>query len=308
MNGQIHKKSHITSINRLKLHPCSDESSDEELITCGHKDNTFTNPKFVSPKSSKRIDFIMYKLRDLCKSNACHGEPNGECASRLGSSTFISCFPEQIKINAKDLSGLSFSDHQPVASKVNFLYHLQSYEENQLEEGRNSDKNGSPIESSDIELDVHNGSEIKLNKSDSKSKRGSKLKQWKPSTPNTPSHQQLSLSQATHNNKPSDSTLLHDIENLLSDYVNGNTLAKYILTTGLTLLAIVIFLVLLYFTFDLTFIEMILILIILLMVGIFCLFLRSVTQRHEMHAVKAILNDISKKKSFGTEYGLLASH
>src|SRR5699024_1007350 len=99
--------------------------------------------------------------------------------------------------------------------------------------------------------------------------------------------------------------LLHDIEDLLADYINSSTPAKHILTLGLVIFAVAILLALIYFTFDLTFVEMVLLSIILLIVSMFCLFLRFITHRHEINAVKAILSDIIKKKSFGTDYGLL---
>lgn len=327
LNGQICKKSHLS---RLRVHHCSDESSDEEMITCGHKDNTFTKPNLVTAKSSKRIDFILYKLRDLCKMNDCCNETNCDTfESRSETTTFMSCLPEQVKINAKDVSGLSYSDHQPVAAKLNFLYYSKTYEENEVDDGANCDKNGASSqnkESDSLSSDSYSA-EGRFNKttnaSDAKSevkgKKGAKLKQkdehakhhpqWKQAaTNNALSHQlQFSSIQPAAYSKLGTSNLIHDIENLLADYINASTPFKHLLTVGVVLLAVLILLVVIYFTVDLTSIEMVLISIILLLVSMFALFLRFVTHRHEMNAVKAILNDICKKKSFSTDYGLFES-
>lgn len=295
LNGHL-KKMHL---NRLKLHTCSDESSDEEMITCGHKDNTFTDPKLMS--SSKRIDFILFKLRDkFTDIDEC-----GSCSENL--SCFTVCRPEQIKINAKDVSGLSYSDHQPVAAKLKF--HLKSVSENGPK--RDSDMN---IPTANFVSEVNEEEEeeeeemrLGMYSSIGKPKKGSagKLKQW--SRGGALSHPQSHFTSLPPLNNKANSPLLHDIEHLLSDYTNGSTLGKHLLTVGVVLFAAALLMTVTYFTIDLTLIEVVLLSIILLIVCMFCLFLRFVTQRHEINAVKAVLNDIRKKKSFGTDYGLLQS-
>lgn len=299
-------------ISRLKYHTCSDESSDEELITCGHKENTFTgaNP---NPKSSKRIDFILYKLRDKLSNDSFFGDCSASDSCSSSSAPFSSisayaCRPVPLKINAKDTDGLSYSDHQPVAAYLKILkadLHDQTIPEANGGAGGVSELNGSEMTSE------QSTSGSKLNKSNNNNKSGAKLKsngggsgQWSSlvakgssnSNSNYGLHSGLKLS-----------PLLHDIESLLSDFINNSTMTKHVLTTGLVFLGAVILLAIVYFAFDLTAIEMVLISIILLIVCLFGLSLRFFTHRHEINAVKAILNDIARKKSFGTEYGLLAS-
>ena len=302
-NGQLIKKGHI---NRLKLNHCSDESSDEELITCGHKENTFTKPFVITPKSSKRIDFILYKLRDFCFND-------NNCGSRTEVSTLISCYPESMKITAKDVSGLSYSDHQPVAAKLNFVSYMKPCVESDEEKNTNSDSNQLSNEGSDeVDSSINscNNNESKSSKNlndtkmDTKIKKMGKLKQkdehsktsqWKPIA-NKKSHQFSKLN----------NSFLHDIEHLLSDYVKANTPFKHILYVCLVLVAISILLILEYLS-DLSMVVVILSFVICMILSIVGFILGFILHRHEVNAIKAILSDINKKRTFPTDYDLLES-
>lgn len=353
-------KPHKSHISRLKYHTCSDESSDDELITCGHKENTFTgaNP---NPKSSKRIDFILYKLRDkltndffgdcsaafttttttsadLCStfssssSTSTSAPSSGNSAASAGPpSLSFACRPDPLKITAKDISGLSYSDHQPVAAHLKLVKVVElevnnsSSSSSSLKEvlaaggdgGSSSSSGSSQLNHSHSHSESEQVASSKLNKSHHHNnnnnshlhnKNNNKSKssgQWtslgKQSSPTS-----ASSSSNLHGRKPL-SPLLHDIEKLLSDFINASSLAKHVLLVAVVLALAAGTLFAVTFALSLTAIEAVLLGIILLIVCLFAFFLRFVTHRHEVNAVKAILNDITKKKSFGTEYGLLGS-
>lgn len=286
-NRKFINKNHLT-----RLYHCSDDSSDEELITCGHKDNTFTKPSLVLAKSSKRIDFILFKLRDIHTNNDGHDEcNNGDVTTRFTLSPSkqltMLCQPEQMKINAKDVSGLSYSDHQPVAAKLNFVY----YPKSTVEE----------IESKNCDLDnnLPDDDEMGFNLNKSQKKQSVKLKpKYSQQLNRTPSF-------SNNGNNSVSSLELPDIEILLQNYINESTPLKHLLTVVLALFIVVLIVLTIYLAVDLTAIELTLLTIIMLIVSIFGLLLRFVTHRHEINAIKAILLDIGKKKLFNTDYGLL---
>jgi hypothetical protein len=101
-----------------------DELSDDDLITCGHRDNAYTRrPINLKTSGAKRIDFILFKLIDKVKNkkvdeNKAFGDNyvNNDSFDCIESSL---CKVEHIRFCAKDESGLSFSDHQPVVAKLN---------------------------------------------------------------------------------------------------------------------------------------------------------------------------------------------
>ncbi|RWS25155.1 neutral sphingomyelinase-like protein [Leptotrombidium deliense] len=78
---------------------------DADLITCGHRSNTFT-----TDDSGKRIDYIMYKLiQQQCDEDSTTGETIDH----------FYCVSDRVECHGKDVdAGLSFSDHQPVAIQV----------------------------------------------------------------------------------------------------------------------------------------------------------------------------------------------
>lgn len=76
---------------------------DDDLITCGHQMNTYSEDA-----TGKRIDFILYKLAQKC---TC--EVDCQCHVKHV------CKGNRIKCLGKDpVTGLSFSDHQPVTLKI----------------------------------------------------------------------------------------------------------------------------------------------------------------------------------------------
>lgn len=288
------------------------------MITCGHKENTFTgaNP---NPKSSKRIDFILYKLRDKLSNDSFFGDcsafASDSCSSSSAAFSSISayaCRPVPLKINAKDTDGLSYSDHQPVAAYLK-IFKADLHDQTIPEANGNGGGVGSELTESEMTSEQPS-SNSKLNKSNNNNNKSSgKLKsngggsgQWSSLVAKGSSNSSSNYGLHNHSGLKL-SPLLHDIESLLSDFINNSTMTKHVLTTGLVFLGAIILLAIVYFAFDFTAIEMVLISIILLIVCMFGLSLRFFTHRHEINAVKAILNDIARKKSFGTEYGLLAS-
>ncbi len=100
------------------------DDSDDDLITCGHRDNAYT-PRHINPKNNgaKRIDFILFKLIDKMKNKKVDEyKAFGEYYASNDSFDCIEnslCKVEHIRFCAKDESGLSFSDHQPVVAKLN---------------------------------------------------------------------------------------------------------------------------------------------------------------------------------------------
>ena len=84
---------------------------EEDFITCGHPLNTYTAQK---TQYIKRIDYILFKLiTGTCKS---------KLANLAGDNLLNDNHPyiiDRIECKTKcDISGLSFSDHQPVAIKL----------------------------------------------------------------------------------------------------------------------------------------------------------------------------------------------
>ena len=112
------------------------ESGDHfDLITCGHSENTFTdtcsktNENICQDNSSyegKRIDYILYKLLNR---SGCHRSL--ECKEITGNEHQFQCFAERIYCLSKDpITGISFSDHQPVAVQLIIKKVIKSSEGN----------------------------------------------------------------------------------------------------------------------------------------------------------------------------------
>lgn len=308
---------------------CSDESSDEELITCGHKDNTFTAapiPNSTS-KTGKRIDFILYKVRDSSLHNIGklydfitminNEESYGKFLKMENS--FLTCSSESMRISAKDVSGLSFSDHQPVVSRLVLNMETKTYEdiirsngslvhndyadesnnylddvvaEEEDEEGGNDTEDGKNQNAS------HNnslGSTVRINLQ----KLGTKLRQRLSAL------QQQSSSLHLPYQRMNSSPLLGNIEELLAVYLEQNRPTRNYLRLVLVFLALVLFTMLsIKYFVEATSIEISLILLILVIVFLIILFLCLLTFRTEQNAIYAILNDIRKKNSFSRD-GLL---
>ena len=111
----MHRYSHDV---KMTLRGIEGIDVDEDLITCGHHSNTFTatsthktvvrndSEELLRP-SGKRIDFVLYKFVQECKSCVSLSEFNHSCIA-----TKLNC-------DGKDPhSGLSFSDHQPVSVQL----------------------------------------------------------------------------------------------------------------------------------------------------------------------------------------------
>ena len=115
----MHRHSH--NVNRSLLHGDQDVTIDEDLITCGHHSNTYSvssasqttvanhaGKELTSKPSGKRIDFILFKLAQTC---SCEHE----CCCNIKHS----CHGLRDVCPGKDpITGLSFSDHQPVTIKL----------------------------------------------------------------------------------------------------------------------------------------------------------------------------------------------
>ncbi|KAH7643744.1 neutral sphingomyelinase-like protein [Dermatophagoides farinae] len=258
-------------INKMKIQESSidHESSDEELTTCGHRDNTFTPQQNLKPdeKAGKRIDFIFFKLRDSCspsvsdhhrilhnrlndngistmdilKNNMETILPNDVIPSNnnlIETTPFLMCLPEKMNIVAKDITGLSFSDHQPVVAKLHFT--------------------------------------------------------WK------------TIQDIVNESKDLDSALIQEIETLLTTYVDKfRPSFNYTLITVLVMVIMFILILMLFkFIISLTIIETILMSLIIMIIASIGLLLKFITHRTEINAIKAILNDIQRKKTFHPDYGL----
>lgn len=326
---------------KLKYH-YSDESSDEELITCGHRENTFTSQTSSAgelARPGKRIDFILYKLRD---SSLHHFSKFYEYLSVINNeeslhnifkheNNFLNCFPERMKINAKDSSGLSFSDHQPVVAKLNFSFQTKSFEDiidesmkthvlrvDRLE--AEDDGNSWNVNDDPVQVNFQsNDSTKKVNfPSDSHKsniqKLGAKLKQKLLEDIKSSNLKQIAYSMipsSCHQPQPqykrlNSSPLLHDIEDLLDIYTKQNKSNKFFLLVILLFtLAVGCLLAFLRVYLEWTYIELTLIATILFILFSICLVLTWLTYRQEMNAVYAIVNDIHKKKSFSND-GLIS--
>lgn len=115
----MHRHSH--NVTRSLLHGNQDVTIDEDLITCGHHLNTYSvssssqttvanhaGKELTSKPSGKRIDFILFKLAQTCSCD-------NECSCNIKHS----CHGLRDVCHGKDpVTGLSFSDHQPVTIKL----------------------------------------------------------------------------------------------------------------------------------------------------------------------------------------------
>ena len=115
----MHRHSH--NVNRSLLHGYQDVTIDEDLITCGHHLNTYSvssasqtrianhaGKELTSKPSGKRIDFILFKLAQTCN-----------CEQECRCNIKHSCHGLRDICHGKDpITGLSFSDHQPVTIKL----------------------------------------------------------------------------------------------------------------------------------------------------------------------------------------------
>ncbi|XP_074596044.1 neutral sphingomyelinase [Brevipalpus obovatus] len=111
--------------NHTSMHEADSGLDLSEFITCGHSDNTYSGGHFASPETNrkkknsdnslgKQIDFVLYKL---INKRGC--DRTLECHQISSSEKNIRCFAEKIKCSSKDpYTGLSFSDHQPVAVRL----------------------------------------------------------------------------------------------------------------------------------------------------------------------------------------------
>lgn len=108
--------------NHNKARHSNSSLDSTEFATHGHSENTYTGNHFATPKTKqknrnrdysigKQIDFILYKLiskRGCDRTLECHEISSNE--------KNFQCFAERIQCLSKDpFTGLSFSDHQPVA-------------------------------------------------------------------------------------------------------------------------------------------------------------------------------------------------
>lgn len=123
MTGLVDCAMHLHShnVNRSLLHGDQDVTIDEDLITCGHHSNTYSmssasqkrvsnhaGKELTSKPSGKRIDFILFKLAQTCS-----------CEHECSCNIKHSCHGLRDVCPGKDpITGLSFSDHQPVTIKL----------------------------------------------------------------------------------------------------------------------------------------------------------------------------------------------
>ena len=125
----------ITGLHDI-CHSVSKESEDgtvkrrTDLVTCGHSENSYTEP-FPKGQSKddknrhkqqvnagKQIDYLLYKLvnRRVCDRNLETSEMNSP------NQNFVTCVAEKLPCLTKDpKTGLSFSDHQPVAARFKIM-------------------------------------------------------------------------------------------------------------------------------------------------------------------------------------------
>ena len=113
----MHRYSHDV---KMTLHGIENTEVEEDLVTCGHSENSFTatstqktvvsnSTKQLLRPSGKRIDFVLYKIVQECQMD-----------SSISLSGFDhSCIGTKLSCDGKDpASGLSFSDHQPVTVQL----------------------------------------------------------------------------------------------------------------------------------------------------------------------------------------------
>ncbi|KAI7697378.1 Sphingomyelin phosphodiesterase 2 [Sarcoptes scabiei] len=334
-------------IAELKAQDLSDDSSDEELITCGHRENTFTPQQNIKmdKKSGKRIDFIFYKLRNSINHHHHHSHRHHSVVSKDGidddtdqdssekKSKILHCDAEKIAVIAKDVTGLSFSDHQPVVAKLLFTWKsaprkqrnenasttlamkMSNYKTNVKSNHQNNDK------SSDIKLttetnhhsansngldDHHQNDEDDDQRKKSqqisaidemKSEKSMQLFADTNEKLNNSCRKYLNKTSISNKNNCDDRYLIHEIENLLSIYIDKYKPSfKYsFFSISLIIVLCLLLLIALRLTIELTLTETFLMAIIFIIITTGFLFLKFFTHRTEMNAIKAILNDIHKK-------------
>ncbi|XP_075588183.1 neutral sphingomyelinase isoform X4 [Dermatophagoides farinae] len=330
-------------INKMKIQESSidHESSDEELTTCGHRDNTFTPQQNLKPdeKAGKRIDFIFFKLRDSCspsvsdhhrilhnrlndngistmdilKNNMETILPNDVIPSNnnlIETTPFLMCLPEKMNIVAKDITGLSFSDHQPVVAKLHFTWKT-------IQDIVNESKDlGNNHHHSDNKQFMNNNMDEELNSSLIETTIGSSSSSSNDIKCLTSSkliskfrRKECYLALREHQpmyKKIKDSALIQEIETLLTTYVDKfRPSFNYTLITVLVMVIMFILILMLFkFIISLTIIETILMSLIIMIIASIGLLLKFITHRTEINAIKAILNDIQRKKTFHPDYGL----
>nr|XP_027198712.1 uncharacterized protein LOC113792949 [Dermatophagoides pteronyssinus] len=360
-NKQLEKLKSLESIN-------DHESSDEELTTCGHRDNTFTPQQYLQSekKIGKRIDFIFFKLRDssspsdhhrylhnhfenntmdlikndfdtifsnnennLVTTTSTNNNANNQNQNpnRIEQTSFLMCLPEKVNVVAKDISGLSFSDHQPVVAKLHFQW--KTIKDLVNESNNYYYKNNTSDNTSDDRQLLNNKAE-EMNSSFLETSNGlsQSQSQTSPSSPtstamkmNDKKSTQAKLFSAKLRRKECylalreyqpmfkkirDSSLINEIETLLNAYVE-KFLPSFNYTLITVLIMIIIFIMLLIsfkFLIPLTFVETILMSLIFMIIATIGLLLKFITHRTEINAIKAILNDIQRKRTFHPDYGL----
>lgn len=256
------------------------ESSDDEVATCGHRENTFTPPQNIKAGiCGKRIDFIFFKAKEKLnyfenRTNAKYSDlmKCNESAGNLKNATCLQCVPEKVTVVAKDVSGLSFSDHQPVVVKLL----LSSKGGNDFFTNENV-PNFDALPDQDENLD-----DIKcaVPKMEMKRKRQN-MDEWS---------QPLC-------DRWKNSQLIQEIECLLSSYIDKfKPSFKYDFIIGTLILMIcAIVLSILYYTIPLTLMEIFLMIVMVTILTGIGLLLKFITNRTEINAVKAILNDFHKR-------------
>lgn len=111
----MHRYSHTI---RRSIHGTLDTEVEEDLITCGHRSNSYTVSQskqvntsikdMVLKPTGKRIDFVLYKLLQNATSEAMPYDEQHHM-----------CLADRVHCEGKDpVTGLSFSDHQPVVVKL----------------------------------------------------------------------------------------------------------------------------------------------------------------------------------------------
>lgn len=259
------------------------ESSDDEVATCGHHENTFTPPQNIKAGiCGKRIDFIFFKAKEKLnyfenrtniKYNDLKCKDSTGNGNNLRNVTCLQCVPEKVTIVAKDVSGLSFSDHQPVVVKL-----LLSSKSDDIFASENvSNFDASPEQDDNLD-DI----KCSVSKLEMKRKRQS-IDEW--SQP---------LCERWKN-----SQLIQEIECLLSSYIDKfKPSFKYdfiVSTLILMIFAILLGILNYYYTIPLTFTEIFLMIVIVTILTGMGLLLKFITNRTEINAVKAILNDFHKR-------------
>lgn len=110
------------------LEPNEIHLEDLDHITSGHHSNSFTSLSSVGSSDSKRIDYIMFNLLtpNGLKNNFKHKSESSNFKSEILEISKM-CKIERFKCISKDpVSGISFSDHQPVSVKLNLNFDLSN--------------------------------------------------------------------------------------------------------------------------------------------------------------------------------------